>query len=39
GIYLGNDEFIHASSSQGVTISSVHNPWWNERFIFGTRIF
>lgn len=39
GIYIGNYEFIHASTSRGVTITSLNNPWWNERFIFGTRVF
>lgn len=39
GIYLGNNEFIHSSSSNGVTITSIFDPWWNEKFIFGTRVF
>ncbi len=39
GIYTGNNQFIHASSSRGVTITSLDDPWWKERFIFGTRIF
>jgi len=39
GIYLGNNEFIHTSSSDGVTITSLDDPWWNERYIFGTRVF
>ncbi|MFW5820538.1 MAG: C40 family peptidase [Bacteroidota bacterium] len=39
GIYAGNNEFIHTSSSRGVTITSLDNSWWNEKFIFGTRIF
>ena len=39
GIYIGNNEFIHASTSRGVTITSLYNPWWNERFVFGTRVF
>jgi murein DD-endopeptidase / murein LD-carboxypeptidase len=39
GIYLGNGDFLHTSTSQGVTITSISNPWWRERYIFGTRIF
>jgi murein DD-endopeptidase / murein LD-carboxypeptidase len=39
GIYIGNDAFIHTSTSRGVTITSLHDPWWKEKFVFGTRIF
>jgi len=39
GIYIGNNKFIHTSSKNGVTITSLNDPWWNEKFIFGTRVF
>ena len=39
GIYLGDNQFIHASSSQGVTITPLDTPWWSQRFVFGTRVF
>ena len=39
GIYIGNNKFIHTSSKNGVTITSLDDPWWNEKFIFGTRVF
>ena len=39
GIYLGNSRFIHASTSKGVVITEIQNPWWSERFVFGTRVF
>jgi cell wall-associated NlpC family hydrolase len=39
GIYLGNSRFIHASTSNGVIITEIQNPWWSERFVFGTRVF
>jgi lipoprotein Spr len=39
GIYVGNNKFIHTSSSNGVTITSLHDPWWEKKFIFGTRVF
>ena len=39
GIYIGNNEFIHTSSKSGVTITSLNDPWWNEKFIFATRVF
>jgi murein DD-endopeptidase / murein LD-carboxypeptidase len=38
GIYLGDNQFIHTSSKKGVTITSLTDPWWKEKFIFGTRI-
>jgi lipoprotein Spr len=39
GIYLGNNEFIHTSSKIGVTITSLNDQWWTDKFIFGTSVF
>jgi murein DD-endopeptidase / murein LD-carboxypeptidase len=39
GIYLGNNKFIHASTSSGVIVTPLDNPWWSQRFVFGTRVF
>ncbi|PGL73269.1 C40 family peptidase [Bacillus sp. AFS055030] len=33
GIVINDNEFIHASSSSGVTISKINNPYWNEHFL------
>jgi cell wall-associated NlpC family hydrolase len=34
GIYIGNDAFIHSSSSKGqVTVSSLSLPYWWEHFL------
>lgn len=32
GIYIGNNEFIHAGTSTGVTISSLNNPYWEKHY-------
>jgi len=38
GLYLGDGDFIHGSSS-GVMISKINDPYyWNDKFLFGKRI-
>lgn len=39
GIYIGNNKFIHVSTSNGVVITPLDNPWWSQRFVFATRVF
>lgn len=38
GFYLENNYFVHASSSQGVTISNLDESYFSKRFIGGGRI-
>ena len=39
GIYLGNNNFIHTSSSKGVSINSLKgSSYWESKFVYGTRI-
>lgn len=38
GLYLENDYFVHASSSQGVTITSLNDPYFSKRYIGAGRV-
>jgi cell wall-associated NlpC family hydrolase len=32
GIYIGYNDFVHASSTRGVIISSLKEPYWSQRW-------
>ncbi len=38
GIYVGNNKFIHASTSKGVMMSDLDNPYWKKHYKMSRRI-
>jgi cell wall-associated NlpC family hydrolase len=38
GIYIHNNKFLHASTSQGVTITDLSDKYWNPKFRGGGRM-
>ena len=38
GVYIGNYKFVHASTSEGVTISDLNDKYWQPRFIAAGRV-
>ena len=38
GIYIGNGDFIHTSARRGVMISNLNSKYYQEHYIFGTRV-
>jgi len=38
GVYMGKGQFIHASSSRGVTLSSLNNKYWQSKYWLSKRL-
>ncbi len=38
GVYIGENQFIHASTSQGVTVSTLTDDYWQAHYITARRI-
>lgn len=38
GIYVGNGNFIHSSSSKGVSVAKVKGAYWGARYIGAKRV-
>lgn len=40
GIYIGSNNFIHTSSSQGVMVSSINDPYyWGSKYMGAKRVY
>ncbi|OOE14459.1 peptidoglycan-binding protein [Fictibacillus arsenicus] len=38
GVYLGNNQFVHAGTSTGVTISNLNYSYWQDRYLGSKRV-
>ena len=38
GIYMGNNEFMHSSTSKGIMKSKLDNTYWNKKYRYARRI-
>lgn len=38
GVYIGDNQFIHASTRQGVTVSDLSDDYWQSHFITARRV-
>jgi len=38
GVYLKDQKFMHASTSKGVIISTLNNPYWTDAYWHGRRV-
>ncbi len=38
GIYMGDNAFLHASTSRGVMISKLDNPYWDKHYWKAVRV-
>ncbi|MDY0409360.1 NlpC/P60 family protein [Paracerasibacillus soli] len=38
-MYVGNNEFIHAGTSSGVTVSKLSNSYWSQHFDSFKRLY
>ena len=39
GILINSDQFVHASTSSGVIVSSLSESYYRDRFLFLRRVF
>ncbi|MGG4033388.1 C40 family peptidase [Paenibacillus cisolokensis] len=38
GIYAGNNQMLHSSSSKGITITSINSTYWKSKYVTARRV-